>query len=582
MAKQILFNESAREAIKKGIDKLADAVRMTLGPRGRAVVIEKSYGAPQVTFDGVTVAKEIELQDKWENLGAEFIKQAADKTNDKVGDGTTTAVVLAHSIMEEGERAIHEKGFNVIQLAEELKKGSEEIVKLLEKQKEIISESKKIEEVATLSAKDAEIGKLLAEVMTKVGKDGVVTIEDSNTVGNSHEVVEGMQFDRGYISPYMITNQERMESVLEDPYILVTDKKISAIADVLKLLEKVLATGKKELVIIADELEGEALAALVVNKLRGVLNVLAVKAPGFGDRRKEMLMDVAAVTGAEFISEELGRKLENTDITHLGHAHRIVADKDSTTIVGGKGNKKAIDERIAQIKAQVKKTDSEYEKKNLQERLGKLSGGVAIIKVGAPTESAQKELKQRVEDAVAATRAAMEEGIVPGGGIALFNVNLELGSTHSTSGGQGNENAIKKSAWGILLRALEAPLSAIIQNSGENPGKVIADLKAAKLAVPPSSKSLGKKSDFPGKSDFEESDFFPGGAWLGFNAAINKIGDLKEAGIIDPLKVTKTAFRNAVSVASNYLTVGAAITEIPEKNSPAGGAMPSGGGHMDY
>ena len=357
MAKQILFNESAREAIKKGIDKLADAVRMTLGPRGRAVVIEKSYGAPQVTFDGVTVAKEIELQDKWENLGAEFIKQAADKTNDKVGDGTTTAVVLAHSIMEEGERAIHEKGFNVIQLAEELKKGSEEIVKLLEKQKEIISESKKIEEVATLSAKDAEIGKLLAEVMTKVGKDGVVTIEDSNTVGNSHEVVEGMQFDRGYISPYMITNQERMESVLEDPYILVTDKKISAIADVLKLLEKVLATGKKELVIIADELEGEALAALVVNKLRGVLNVLAVKAPGFGDRRKEMLMDVAAVTGAEFISEELGRKLENTDITHLGHAHRIVADKDSTTIVGGKGNKKAIDERIAQIKAQVKKTD---------------------------------------------------------------------------------------------------------------------------------------------------------------------------------------------------------------------------------
>ena len=547
-AKQILFNESAREAIKKGIDKLADAVRMTLGPRGRAVVIEKSYGAPQVTFDGVTVAKEIELQDKWENLGAEFIKQAADKTNDKVGDGTTTAVVLAHAIMEEGERAIHEKGFNVIQLAEELKKGSEEIVRALEKQKEVISESKKVEEVATLAAKDPEIGKLLAEVMTKVGKEGVVTIEDSNTVGNSHEVVEGMQFDRGYISPYMITNQERMESVLEDPYILVTDKKISAIVDILKLLEKVLATGKKELVLIADEVEGEALAALVVNKLRGILNVLAVKAPGFGDRRKEMLMDIAAVTGAEFISEELGRKLENTDINHLGHAHRVVADKDNTTIVGGKGNKKAIEDRIAQIKAQVKKTDSEYEKKNLQERLGKLSGGVAVIKVGAPTESAQKELKQRVEDAVAATRAAMEEGIVPGGGIALFNVNLELVGSE-----KGGENLVKKAAWAILLRALEAPLSAIIQNSGENPGKVIADLKNQKVN---------------------------GGTWTGFNAVNNKIGDLKEAGIIDPLKVTKTAFVNAVSVASNYLTVGAAITEIPEKNPPAGG--PPGGGHMDY
>lgn len=549
MAKQILFNESAREAIKKGIDKLAAAVKMTLGPRGRAVVIEKSYGAPQVTFDGVTVAKEIELQDKWENLGADFIKQAADKTNDKVGDGTTTAVVLAHAIVEEGERAIQEKGFNVIQLAEELKQGSAEIVSALEKQKEVISESKKIEEVATLSAKDREIGKLLAEVMTKVGKDGVVTIEDSNTVGNSHEIVEGMQFDRGYISPYMITNQERMESALEDPYILVTDKKISAIADILKLLEKVLATGKKELVLVADEVEGEALAALVVNKLRGVLNVLAVKAPGFGDRRKEMLMDVAAVTGAEFISEELGRKLENTDVNHLGHAHRVVADKDNTTIVGGKGNKKAIEDRIAQIKNQIKKTDSEYEKKNLQERLGKLSGGVAVIKVGAPTESAQKELKQRVEDAVAATRAAMEEGIVPGGGIALFNVNLELGNKNQ------NENAVKKASWEILLHALEAPLSAIIQNSGENPGKVIADLKVSKKSSPATA------------------------GWTGFNAAINKIGDLKEAGIIDPLKVTKTAFLNAVSVASNYLTVGAAITEIPEKKEPP---MPPGGGHMDY
>ncbi|MDP3762518.1 MAG: chaperonin GroEL [bacterium] len=563
-AKQILFNESARGAIKKGIDKLAEAVRMTLGPRGRAVVIEKSYGAPQVTFDGVTVAKEIELSDKWENLGAEFIKQAADKTNDRVGDGTTTAVVLAHAIIEEGERAIHEKGFNVIQLAEELRKGSEVVVKALEAQKEDVSDNKKLQEVATLSAKDAEIGKLLAEVMSKVGRDGVVTIEDSNTVGNSHEMVEGLQFDRGYVSPYMISNQEKMTAELEDPYILVTDKKISSIQDILKLLEKVLATGKKELVLIADEIEGEALAALLVNKLRGVLNVLAVKAPGFGDRRKEMLQDIAVVTGAEFVSEELGRKLENTEVGHLGHAHRVVADKDNTTIVGGKGNKKAIEERVAQIRTQIKKTDSEYEKKNLQERVGKLSGGVAVIKVGAPTESAQKELKQRVEDAVAATRAAMEEGIVPGGGIALFNVNLDLSARlaealaeRADKAGLGSKNesasSVAKSAWEILSRALESPVSAIVQNSGENAGKVISDLKAQK-----SNKNV----------------------WLGFNAITNKIGDLKEAGIIDPLKVVKIAFQNAVSVAANYLTVGAAITEIPEKKEPAGGGM--GGGHMDY
>ncbi len=551
MAKQIKFNEEARSAIKKGIDKLAEAVRMTLGPRGRAVVIEKSYGAPQVTFDGVTVAKEIELQDKWENLGAEFIKQAADKTNDRVGDGTTTAVVLAHAIIEEGERAIHEKGFNVIQLAEELKKGSEAVVKALEAQKEDVSDNQKLREVATLSAKDAEIGKLLAEVMSKVGRDGVVTIEDSNTVGNSHEMVEGLQFDRGYVSPYMISNQEKMAAELEDPYILVTDKKISSIQDILKLLEKVLATGKKELVLIADDIEGEALAALVVNKLRGVLNVLAVKAPGFGDRRKEMLQDIAVVTGAEFVSEDLGRKLENTEVSHLGHAHKVVADKDNTTIVGGKGNKKMIEERVSQIRNQIKKTDSEYEKKNLQERVGKLSGGVAVIKVGAPTEAAQKELKQRVEDAVAATRAAMEEGIVPGGGIALFNVNLSMGEQ------KGGDAA--KTASAILARALEAPVSTIVQNSGENAGKVIGDLKAQKASKNP-----------------------PTGGWLGFNATTNKIGDLKEAGIIDPLKVVKTAFVNAVSVASNYLTVGAAVTEIPEKKEtpPMGGGM--GGGHMDY
>lgn len=537
MAKQILFNESARLAIKKGIDKLAEAVKMTLGPRGRAIVIEKSYGAPQVTFDGVTVAKEIELEDKYENLGAEFIKQAADKTNDKVGDGTTTSVVLAWAMIDEGERIIREKGFNVIQLSEELKAKSQAVIKELEKQRELINDSKKIEEVATLSAKNKEIGKLIAEVMEKIGKEGVVTIEDSNTIGNSYEIVEGLEFDRGYISPYMITNQERMEAELEDPYILVTDRKISAVSDILPLLEKVVQSGKKDLVIIADEVEGEALATLVVNKLRGVFNVLAVKAPGFGDRKKEMLQDIAIVTGGSFISEDLGKKLENVDLSDLGRAHRVIANKDATKIVGGKGDKKAIENRIAQLKAQIKKTESEFDKEKLQERLGKLAGGVAVIKVGAATETAQKELKQRVEDAVAATRAAMEEGIVPGGGIALFNsMSFEesLEEDQDSVGGQANL---------ILKRALEAPLRAIIQNSGESPELIIDEIK--------------KKS--------KENQ------WWGFNAAINKTGDLKEAGIVDPLKVTKEAFLNAVSVASNYLVTGAAIVEAPKKTSSAGG-----------
>lgn len=548
MAKQILFNEEARAALKKGIDKLAEAVRMTLGPRGRAVVIEKGYGAPQVTFDGVTVAKEIELKDKYENLGAEFIKQAADKTNDNVGDGTTTSVVLAHAMIDEGEKVIREKGFNVIQLAEALREGSRVILAQLEKQKEVINDNKKIQEVATLSAKDVEIGKLIAEVMGKIGKEGVVTIEDSNTIGNSFEIVEGMQFDRGYASQYMITNQERMEAVLEDPYVLVTDKKISAISDILHLLEKIVQSGKKELVIIADEVEGEALATLIVNKLRGIFNVLAVKAPGFGDRRKEMLQDIAIVTGAQFISEDLGKKLENVKVEDLGHAHRVIATKDATTIVGGKGNKKDIEARAAQIKTQVKKTDSEFDREKLQERLGKLSGGVAVIRVGAPTEAAQKELKQRVEDAVAATRAAMEEGIVPGGGIALFNAvpvadkieHLKIKNSQAAT-----------AAVSILIRALESPLRAIVANSGESVEKTIQELKSKKT----------------GGSN----------VWFGFNAVTNKSEDLKEAGIIDPLKVTKTAFVNAISVASNYLTVGAAIAELPEKKEK-GGMPPMGGG----
>ncbi len=550
MAKQIKFNEDARAALKKGIDTLAEAVKMTLGPRGRAVVIDKGYGSPQVTFDGVTVAKEIELEGKYENLGAEFIKQAADKTNDNVGDGTTTSVVLAHALIEEGEKTIKEKGFNVIQLSEELRRGSEVLIKDLEKQKEEINDNKKIGEVATLSAKDAEIGKLIAEVMGKVGKEGVVTVEDSNTIGNSYEMVEGMQFDRGYVSAYMVTNQEKLEAELENPYVLVTDRKISSINELLPLLEKIVQSGKKELFIVAEEVEGEALATLVLNKLRGVFNVLGVKAPGFGDRRKEMLQDIAIVTGATFISEDLGKKLENIGLEELGSAHKVVSNKDNTTIVAGKGDKKEIEKRVAQLKEQIKKTDSEFDKEKLQERLGKLSGGVAVIKVGAPTESAQKELKQRVDDAVAATRAAMEEGIVPGGGIALFNVY----SMH-VENVKNEKDEVKKAALNILLSALKAPIAAIIENSGETPKNILEELSVKKNGIKD--------------------------VWLGFNASINKIGDLKEAGIIDPLKVTKTALRNAISVAANYLTIGAAVAEIPEKKEKGMGGMP-GGMDMGY
>ena len=540
----MLFDEKAREAMKKGIDKLAAAVRMTLGPRGRAAVIEKGFGAPQVTFDGVTVAKEIELEDKYENLGAEFLKQAADKTNDRVGDGTTTAVVLAHAMIEEGERLVKQKGFNVIQLAEELKKGSDIIVKTLEKQREEINDNKKIEEVASLSSKDGSIGKLLAEIMQKVGKEGVVSVEDSNTIGNSYEFVEGMQFDRGYISQYMVTNAEKMEADFEDPYILVTDKKISSVNEMLPLLEKILKAGKKEMVIIADDVDGEALATLVINKLRGIFSVLAVKAPGFGDRKKEMLQDICVLTGAEFISEDTGRKLENVDVADLGQAHRVVANKDDTKVVGGKGDKSAIEHRIAQLKGQLQKTDSEFDKEKLQERLGKLSGGVAVVKVGAPTESAQKELKHRVEDAVSATRAAMEEGIVPGGGVALFNIALDYSHNADTD--------VEKAAHAILEKALRAPLWAIIANSGSNPDHLVEELRKAKES---------------------------GGQWLGFNAVTNKIENLKDAGIIDPLKVTKVAFVNAISVASNYLTVGVAITEVPEKEDKGKGGPPM---HEDY
>ena len=551
MAKQILFNNNARKSLKKGIDTLAEAVKMTLGPRGRAVVIDKGYGAPQVTLDGVTVAKAIEFEDKFENVGADLIKQAADKTNDNVGDGTTTSVVLAQAIIDGGEKAVAEKGFNVIHLADELMRESESIIAALEDQSESIDDTKKIEEVATLASKDADLGKLIADVIKKVGKDGVVTIEDSNTGLNSSELVEGMQFDKGYVSPYMITNPDRMEAEYEDPFILVTDKKISSVKEILPLLESLAQKGKKDLVIIADDMDGEALTTLLVNKLRGTFNALAVKAPAFGDRKKEMLADIAVLTGAKVISEDVGLKLESIELAMLGRARRVIASKDATTIVGGKGKKADVEERVIAIRKQIENTESNYDKEKLQERLGKLSGGVGVIKVGAPTESAQKELKQRVEDAVAATRAAMEEGIIPGGGIPLFNVVLGIDEGKSV-------DTINAYARVILRRAAESPIAAIVENSGEDPKKWMKELSEKKAAV-------------KGKAER---------VWLGFNAKTNLLEDLKKAGIIDPLKVTKTAFRNAVSVASNYLTIGAAITDIPKKEESDHGH--GGGGGMDY
>lgn len=539
MPKQLKFNQDARASIKKGIDKIAQAVKMTLGPRGRAAVIEKGYGAPQITFDGVTVAKEVELEDKFENLGADLLKQAADKTNDKVGDGTTTSVVLAHTLIEQGENTINSQGFNVIQLAKELENAGKEVIKALELQKEEVEDTKKVQEVATLSAKDKTIGELIGNVIAKVGKDGVITISDSNTIDSDFEVVEGMQFDKGYIAPYMVTNAEKMTAELTDPYIIVTDKKISNIKELLPSLEKVLETGKRDIVIIAEDVEGEALTTLVVNKLKGTFNVLAIKAPGFGDRKKDMLADIATITGASLISEELGKKLETVELSDLGRAKRVVSDKETTTIVGGSGNKENIKARITDIKVALDKTESSFEKEKLQERLGKLSAGVAVIKVGAATESAQKELKQRVEDAVAATRAAMEEGIVPGGGMALFNVPAF----------KEEADPIKSAAHKILRKAMEAPIHEIIKNSGEQAEAIVSKLR-------------------------ERSE---GDIWTGFNANTNKIENLKEVGILDPLKVTKTALTNAISVASTYLMMGVAMTELPKKDEPQ---MPMGGGMM--
>ncbi|MDO8557596.1 MAG: chaperonin GroEL [bacterium] len=547
MAKQIKFSEQARRRMLAGVDKLADAVKVTLGPRGRSVVLDKSYGSPTITNDGVTIAKEIDLPDKFENVGASLVKEVATKTNDVAGDGTTTATVLAQALIHEGLKNV-EAGANPMALKRGLEKATEAVIGELRKMSKMIDASKKeeIAQVANISARDPEIGDQIAAVIEKVGKEGVITVEEGQTFGTSYEVVEGLQFDRGYISPYMITNTERMEAEYENPSILLTDKKISTIHDILPLLEKLAQSGKKELTIIAEDVDGEALATFVVNKLRGTFNVLAVKAPGFGDRRKEMLEDIAVVTGAKVISEEVGLKLENATLDMLGGAHRVIATKDNMTVVGGKGDKTAIEKRVKMLKTQLAKTDSTFDKEKLQERLAKLSGGVAVIKVGAATETEQKDKKLRIEDAINATRAALEEGVVPGGGVALLRALVAVDKLQLHDDEMTGAN--------IVRRALEEPVRLIAQNAGLDGAVVASEVK----------KAHGSH---------------------GFNAATLKYEDLMAAGIIDPTKVVRSALQNAVSIAGLFLTTEAVITDLPEKKGGSGGmggGMPGGMSGGDF
>ena len=539
MAKQIISGTQAREAMKRGVDQLANAVKITLGPRGRNVVLDKGYGAPTITNDGVTIAKDIELKDKFENIGAELVKEAASKTNEVAGDGTTTAVVLAQAMIAEGINLIN-SGANGMVLKRGMDKAMAQVSEILKKNSKPVTKEK-IKDVAIIAANDEEMGSLIAEVISKVGKEGVVTVEEAQTLGVDYELVEGLQFDRGYVSPYMVTDTERMEAVLEKPYILVTDKKISSLQEIMPLLEKVVKSGNKNLVIIADEVEGEALATLVVNKLRGIFNVLAMKAPGFGDRRKELLEDIAAVVNGEVISEDKGMKLENADINVLGEAKRIIANKDNTTIVGGAGSKSEIEKRIKQIKAQLEKTESEFDREKLQERLAKLSGGVAVIKVGAATEVEMKEKKFKIEDAISATKAAIEEGIVSGGGVALFEAAREIKGSKSAGAVEFGDEA---KGINLVINALESPISVIAKNANKDDSEVIQAI---------SNKEKG----------------------VGFNAVTGEYVDMVKDGIIDPLKVTRTALQNAVSVASMLLTSEVLVTDLPEKNNPpAGGGMP--------
>ncbi len=538
MAKEIIFSDEARNKLYEGVRKLNDAVKVTMGPRGRNVLIQKSFGAPAITKDGVSVAKEVELKDSLENMGAQLVREVASKTADQAGDGTTTATILAHAIFKEGLRNIT-AGANPIEVKRGMDKACEALIKELKSLASAVKDKKEIAQVATISANsDENIGKLIADAMEKVGKDGVITVEEAKSINDELSVVEGMQFDRGYLSPYFITNAEKMIVELSNPYILLFDKKITSLKDLLPILEQIQKTGKP-LLIIAEDIEGEALATLVVNKLRGVLNISAVKAPGFGDRRKAMLEDIAILTGGEVIAEEVGRTLESATLQDLGQASSIIIDKDNTTIVGGAGDKKGISARIVQIKAQIAETTSDYDKEKLQERLAKLSGGVALIKVGAATEVEMKEKKDRVDDALSATKAAVEEGIVAGGGVALIHaaqkVNLKL----------AGDEAI---GYDIVKRAIKAPLRQIATNAGFDAGIIVHQVEEAK-----------------------DKNF-------GFNAATGEVGvSMNKEGIIDPLKVTRIALQNAVSVASMLLTTEATISEIKE-DKPAAPDMSGMGG----
>lgn len=540
MSKKILFDREAREALKRGIDTVANAVKVTIGPRGRNVVLEKSFGAPTITNDGVSIAKEIELKDKFENMGAEIIKEVATKTNDSAGDGTTTATVLTRALATEGLKHTT-MGMNAMAVRAGMEKASADVVKALRDLAKPVKNEAEIKQVATISAESEDIGTIIAETIQKVGKDGVVTVEEAQTVGIESDVVEGLEIDKGYVSPYMVTNAERMEAEYRDVSILLTDKKISSVKDILPLLESLAQSGTKELVIVADDVDGEALTTFVVNKLRGGFSVLAIKAPGFGDRKKEMLADIAVTVGATVVSDETGIKLESATAEVLGKARRVVSKKDSTVIVGGKGAKKDIDARVAQLKAQLAETTSKYDKEKLQERIGKLSGGVAVIRVGAPTETEMKYLKLKIEDAVNATKAAIEEGIVAGGGSALVKVAGKLTQKKEAMDAESV-------GYNIVVRSLEAPLRQIAINAGKDDGMVIVDRV-----------KVGEKHS-------------------GYDAGADVlVDDMLAAGIVDPVKVTRTAVQNAVSAAAMLITTEVAVAEEPKPDIP-----PAPHGHGEY
>lgn len=543
MSKMIKFSEEAREAMKKGVNVLANTVKVTLGPKGRNVVLDKGFGAPTVTNDGVTIAKEIELEEKFSNIGAQIIKEVAEKTGDMAGDGTTTATILAQEIINEGLKNVT-AGANPIAIRRGMEKALEKATSVLKKSAKQISGKDEISQVASIAAENEEIGKLISEIMDMVGRDGVITVEESQTMGLSKEIVSGMQFDEGYISPYMMTDTKSLEANFENPLILLTDKKISAVGEIVPLMEKMTQAGKKDLVIICEEVDGEALATLVVNKLRGVFNALAVKAPGFGDRRKEMLADLAALTGAQVISEDLGLKLEEITLEQLGSARRVVADKEKTTIIEGKAkNESDVKARVAQIRQQIEKTTSDFDKEKLQERLAKLSGGVGVLKVGAATESELNYLKHKIEDAVAATKAAVAEGIVSGGGVALVDIIKSLNEVKVSEEEQIGINILKK--------ALEKPLRQIAENAGQDGSVVIENIRKKERGV-------------------------------GYDAATGQYVNMIKTGIIDPLKVVKAELTNAISAAAMLLTTEAAVTDMPDKKEPPmpGAGMPGGMGGM--